>query len=60
MVVVLAALLLMIAFLQPDIVGTQDAWSGRDVEDSCFCVYVLLHWVWHEDEQSMYAENVEI
>jgi hypothetical protein len=60
MVVVLAALLQMKAsLLQPDIVDILDAWLGRDMEDSCFCVYVLLHWVWYEDEQAICEDNGE-
>ena len=57
MVVVLAALHMEAFLLQTDIVDIQVVWWGRYTEDFCFCVYVLLHWVWYEDEQTMCADN---
>jgi hypothetical protein len=32
------------AFLQPDIVGIQVVWWEKEIDDSCFYVYVLLYW----------------
>ena len=49
----------MVDFLQPDIVGTQAALLGTDVEGSCLFPCVLLHWVWSDDEQSMCEDNGE-
>ena len=45
--------------------GTQVAETGNlgleyaDLTgNSCLCVYALLHWVWYEDEQTIYSGNM--
>ena len=56
MVVALASLQ-MIAFLQPGTVDSQASWLGRDVEDSCLFLCVLIYWVETDGGLSICAGN---
>ncbi len=50
MAVVLVSLQVEAFLLQPDIVGILVVLWGKEMDDSCFCVYALLYWVENEIE----------
>ncbi len=47
------------ASLQSGIRGNLVSWWEEDIDDSCFCAYVLIYWVESGIELSMCAGNDE-